>query len=289
MVAWRFPVTRFSSRRVSALGCDERVLAGMVLRAEAAAHVQADHAHLVLGDPELLRGLGADAPDELGRGVDVEDVALPLTHRLMRLQRVVQDGLRPVLGLDHDVGFGQPALDVAALVTLGLVDQRAASHRFVGIEEGLQHLPLDLDQVAGRGGLGERIGSDGDNGGAREARLAGEDVEIVRGQDGAHARSLGRTRDVELRHPRVGVRAAQHGRVQHAGQLDVRGEDRLAARPLHAVDARNRLPDELERAGRPLVDRILVDHDPLLGVVALDFFLGADQSCHVRTASSILG
>ena len=123
-VAWRLPLARFSSLRVSAqrtgsagalrqLGGDERVLAGMVLRAEAAAHVVADDPHVVLRDPELLGGLLAHAPDELRGGVQVEDVPFPLADRLVRLHRVVQDGLRPVLGLDHDVGLGEALLDVA--------------------------------------------------------------------------------------------------------------------------------------------------------------------------------
>src|SRR5207244_3662563 len=67
-------------------------------------------------------------------------------------------------------------------------------------------------------------------------------------------------------------------------------EQRLAARPLVTVDPRHRLSNRLPWAGRPLVDRrILVDDHPLLGVAALDLLLGADQSRHVRTASSILG
>src|SRR5205085_4048936 len=48
-------------------------------------------------------------------------------------------------------------------------------------------------------------------------------------------------------------------------------------------------PDDRLRACRPLVERILLDHDPLLGEPALDLFLGADQSRHVRIASSIFG
>ena len=49
--------------------------------------------------------------------------------------------------------------------------------------------------------------------------------------------------------------------------------------------------DDLAGALGPLVERVVValDHDPLLGVPALDFLLGLDQSRHVRTASSILG
>src|SRR4051812_28466766 len=57
------------------------------------------------------------------------------------------------------------------------------------------------------------------------------------------------------------------------------------------VLTRRRPADDLARSLRPLVERVVValDHDPLLGVLPLDFLLGADQSRHVRTASSIRG
>ena len=42
---------------------------------------------------------------------------------LVRLQRVVEDALRAVLGLDDDVGLGQAALDVAALVVAWVGDE----------------------------------------------------------------------------------------------------------------------------------------------------------------------
>src|SRR5204863_5341050 len=51
----------------------------------------------------------------------------------------------------------------------------------------------------------------------------------------------------------------------------------------------HRLPDYLARAGRPWIDGVFLDDDPLLGVAALDFLLGANQSRQVSRASSILG
>ncbi len=77
--------------------------------------------------------------------------------------------------------------------------------------------------------------------------------------------------------------------MQHPGELHVGRELRLAACALHAVDAWNLAADDLERPSGPLVDRILVDDDPLLGVLPFDFLLGANQSRHVLMASSILG
>src|SRR5204863_5910982 len=51
----------------------------------------------------------------------------------------------------------------------------------------------------------------------------------------------------------------------------------------------HRLPDYLARAGRPSLDGVFLDDDPLLAVAALDFLLGANQSRQVSRASSILG
>ena len=39
----------------------------------------------------------------------------------------------------------------------------------------------------------------------------------------------------------------------------------------------------------PLLERVLVDDDPLLGVAAFDLLLGLDQPCHDAIASSIFG
>ena len=77
--------------------------------------------------------------------------------------------------------------------------------------------------------------------------------------------------------------------MEHAGQLDVGGVLGLAACALVPVLPRRRPPDRVSGAGRPLLQRVLVDDDPLLGVAALDLLLGLDQSRHVSTASSIFG
>ena len=131
IVALRLPVAWFSSRRVSAqrtgrpvlreLGRDERVVAGAVLRPEAAAHELADDPNLVGRQAQLPGDLVPHAPDELGRDVDVEAVALPLADRLVGLHRVVEDGLGAELGLDDGIGLGEAALDVAALVLRGSI------------------------------------------------------------------------------------------------------------------------------------------------------------------------
>ena len=77
--------------------------------------------------------------------------------------------------------------------------------------------------------------------------------------------------------------------MQHPGQLHVRRVHRLAARALAPVDTDRVAADDVARAGGPLVERVLLDDEPDLLVPALDLFLGADQSRHVRIASSIFG
>ena len=98
------------------LGREQDVVAGAVLRAEAAAHELADDANPVLRQPERLGELAPNAPDVLRRDVDVEPVAAPLADALVRLERVVVERLGAVVGLDDGVRLGEAALEVAALV-----------------------------------------------------------------------------------------------------------------------------------------------------------------------------
>ena len=58
---------------------------------------------------------------------------------------------------------------------------------------------------------------------------------------------------------------------------------------LEPVQAGCRPADDVERALRPLLQRILLDDEPDLLEAALDLLLGADQSRQCRIASSILG
>jgi hypothetical protein len=62
-----------------------------------------------------------------------------------------------------------------------------------------------------------------------------------------------------------------------------------ASCPVEPVDPRRGPPDGVERAFGPLVERVLLDDGPLLGVAAFDLLLGADQSRHEPIASSIFG
>ena len=77
--------------------------------------------------------------------------------------------------------------------------------------------------------------------------------------------------------------------MEHPGQSDVGREERLAAGPGEPVDARRRVTDDVAGPGRPLLERVLLDDEEDLLEPALDLLLGADQSRHVRIASSIFG
>ena len=68
--------------------------------------------------------------------------------------------------------------------------------------------------------------------------------------------------------------------MQHSGQPQVLRVAGLAARAGQTVDPGRRAADRLQRPLRPLFEDVLLDDDPLLGVAAFDFFLGADQTSH---------
>ena len=119
----------------------------------------------------MLGQLAAEAPDVLRRDVDVEAVAAPLADALVRLERVVVQRLRRVLGLDDGVRLGEALLVVAALVAARLLQQRAARDRLVGVEQRLQLLPLDLDQLERGPCLREGLGRDAGDGAALEVGL----------------------------------------------------------------------------------------------------------------------
>ena len=278
-----------AARALRELGRDRRVVAGAVLRAEAAAHGVADDAHLVRRKAEVLGHGVADAPDVLGRDVDRDAVVLPVADGLVRLHRVVQDDLCPVLGLDDDVGLRDAALEVAPLVVLHVRDERLAADGLVWIEQRHQHLPLGLEPLDRRLRLAERLGGDGGDGLPDVARVLFQHVKLTWAEHAARARSRPRRVQVDPCYTRARVRAAQNRDVEHAGQLQVGCVRSLASRPLDAVDAGHLSSDGRQRPFGPLFERVLLDDDPDVLVAAFDFLLGADQSCHVLMASSILG
>ena len=207
----------------------------------------------------------------------------------MRLQRVVDDDLGSILGLDDHICPREPALEVAPLVVGHVRDERLLPHRLVRVEQRLEHVPFHHDALRGCLCLAERVGGDGRHGVADVARLVRQLVEVGGSDHGAYPESATRGLQVDRDHTCARVRTAQDSSVQHPRKLQVGREQRLTARPRQSVDARHPLAHRRERSCGPPVERVLVDDDPDFLVAAFDFLLGADQSCQVLIASSIFG
>src|SRR5262249_681275 len=116
-----------------------------------------------------------------------------------------------------------------------------------------------------------------------------EHVQLPGAEDRADATRRTSCGEFYTCYTRARVGTAQHGRVQHSGQLDVGCVQSLAPRTVEAVDARDFTADYGQRTDRPLVERVLVDDDPDVFVAAFDFLLGADHACQVLIACSSLG
>jgi hypothetical protein len=207
----------------------------------------------------------------------------------VRLERVVVQGLRRVLGLDDGVGLGDALLVVAALVAARLLDHGASCDRLVGVEQRLELLPLDVDQLERGHGLRQRFGCDARHRGTLEVGLLLDPGHLSRPDDAEHAGRGRRRGEVDPSHLRARVRAAQQRALEHARELDVAGVARLAAGLLVTVEARRVPADDGTGACRPLDERVLLDERPDLLVAPLDLLLRADQPCHVEIASSIRG
>jgi hypothetical protein len=277
------------ARAARELDGDEREVAGVGLGAEATAHVLTDDANPVRRQVEALRQAVPRPPDPLRRGVDGELVALPHAQRLVRLERVVEEARRAVLGLDDHVRLGQPALDVAARERPRLAVERSAPDRLLRVDERVELLPFDLDQRERLVRLLGRLGRERRHRRAVVAGLVHEHVGVARDERGAHTRRLQRTRDVDPVSARVRVWAAEDGRVERAREREVGRVERLAARLRRPIDPLRRPADGRQRSLGPRLERVLLDDDPLLGPAPLDLLLRPDQSRHVRIASSILG
>ena len=221
LVAPRDGATHRAAGPLRELGREQDRVVEARLRAEAAAHELADDAHLVGRHPERGRDLVADPPDPLRRDVDVERVAAPLADALVRLERVVVERLRPVLGLDDRVRRREPRVVVAALVAAGLGDERSLPHRLVGVEQRLELLPLDVDQPHGRLGLRERLGRDGADRAPLEVRVGVHALHLARPDHAEHAGCGRRRGEVDPLHAAACERAAQERGVQRSRQLEV--------------------------------------------------------------------
>ena len=120
-----------------------------------------------------------------------------------------------VLGLDDGVGLGEPLLVVAALVAARLLEQRAARDGLVGVEQRLEHLPLDLDQLERGAGLRERLGRDAGDGRALEVRLLVDAPDLAGADDREHAgAAAAASRSIRFTRARAcGLRSSAHSSI----------------------------------------------------------------------------
>ena len=234
------------------------------LAAEAAAHLGGDDPHLVLrhtGDhgreePDYVRVLGRRPEGQLPGGLR------PLGDRGARLHGVRYQALVEYPLLDHHVGAGEGLVGVIAarhhpverlVVGRVLVELRGAiAHCLLGVDDRRKRVVLDLDELQRILGcvavlrnhhrhgvplvphrvVGDREMVDRLEVGVREQPRAwdggerGVDVRArVHGHDAVHRRGGAR---VYARDLRVGVGAAEDGRVGHARQHHVVGVGRAA-------------------------------------------------------------
>ena len=173
-------------------------------------------------------------------------------------------------------------LRMKASAPLSWSDRRAGSHRLLGVEDGRQHLVLDLDLAAPFLGGGLGLGHHGGHPLPDEAHhvvehvgVVGIDAEVVvdgggvelprhvlPGEDRMHARHGERGVLVDRDDAGVGVRRAEHLQVQHPlhrgveGVAGLAGDDRLgpAGAPTPHADGRAGL---VVLDGAHAVDRVL--------------------------------
>jgi len=246
------------------------------LHAEAAAHVGRDHVDLAEVQPQLHRDRGAHAGRALRGGPHLQpvDVGVPAGHRAPALHRhagAALDGevqLQPVRGAGDrgrrvaDVLL-EAGADVAGHV---LVDEVLRGAGVVEPHDRREHLVVDLDPADRVLGDVAVVGDDEGDGLADVVHLVlGQGVlgapvrqrrvrdqqrqrvghragEVLVGPHRVHALDVEDLVDVDADDPRVGVRGAQDGRVQHGGVpvhadvVDVPAETAQEALVLDALD-----------------------------------------------------
>ena len=261
-------------------GRDYRAVVIAGLAAETTADFGLDHAHLRFGHAQRY---GVTAAGEEGR----LRVA-PHGHAVTGPVRNAADGLQRGMPLpdripgtfDDDVGGLETGIDFAALKRKFVRDiarcivvhqRRAGRHRFIQRKHRGQRFVLNNNAVD-RGARGFRIGGgDGDDFIADITHAAdGQRIEIGaerapfalggvfagdhRLDPGHRARGAG----VDGQDARVGMRAAQHGGVQHAGHVQVGDILRGASDFRLRIGARHILADDQQAGFELRVAQILV-------------------------------
>ena len=253
---------------------DRHDLHDQVLAAEAAADRARDEPQPVGGHAEDAREHPGQEVVEVGVRPDGHraGVGVPRGQRARGLQRRRAHAV-PAPAAPHDGGgAGEVPLHVAEVEAAvehdvaveGVVHAGGVGpHRGDRVDDRLEHLVVDLDQRAGVLGdvaVGGRDDGDGLAGVAHllrgdrglRHRLGAErghrpDVlqRLGAGEDADHAGQRPRGARVDRADAGVGVRAAQHGGVQHAGHHDVADVARASGQQLRVFLAGGRLADVL--------------------------------------------
>src|SRR5262245_6460497 len=92
-------------------------------RAEPASHEFGDHAHFRFWQLKDARKLVAHGGSSLSRGINRQQIGLPVRNNSVRLKRAVRLNLRAKSALDDDVGLGEALFDIWLwALTLGRAD-----------------------------------------------------------------------------------------------------------------------------------------------------------------------
>ena len=221
------------------------------LGAEAAADVGGDHAHAVLGHPELQREEELEEVRHLRGARDGELAGAVVGDHAARLDRRARGAVVDEAALHDDVRVRERRLDVAAqrpLVNLVraevVVHERGALERLLRVDDRGQRVVVDEHVL---GGVDHRVAVAADDDGDRVAdvlhrvlrqrpvdgrgdldagrhpgeREAGLEVEVGAGEDGLDAGPRGGGRRVDRGDRGVRLGGAHEGGVQRAAGLDV--------------------------------------------------------------------
>ena len=237
------------------------------LDAERAADVLGDHLHLALGELEMLGEQVLHHVRRLRALIDGQALfaRIPVGDDGARLVGDAGVAAEQEGGLDHGVGFGETfrgiadlelAFEAQIVAELGMDHRRCRIERGLRIGDGRQRFVVDLDELNGVFGFRARAGDDGADRLALPADAVDGDSVLrrrfqalqVREHADPGADHLASSAPVttattpgavfaaarlDALDPRMRMRRAQEGRMQHTGQHDI--ADILRRGPASAV------------------------------------------------------
>jgi hypothetical protein len=185
----------------------------------------------------------------------------------------------------------------AACASAASTSPRAVSD---GSSEALVEVDDERERLEGRRERCERplgrVGRVGGHGRDRGARVGGSVGEhgppvavgqVARPDHGAHAGDRRGGGEVERRHARVRVRAAQDGGVGHPLQADVRDEPGRTRQPRGGRHPRVRMADDVQVLAVGVLGRgVVLDERPALLVAPLHLHLRAHEPGHQAASAA---